>query len=273
MRKTIPQNILRRLYAHSGNQCAYPGCSAPLFEDNGLLTGECCHIEAYSPLGARYNPQQSDEERNGFNNLLLLCSRHHKIVDSDINAYTVEILKRMKNDHEMKYDAGNLVLTENQLKSLQIATKLYWKRIEEIDKKNPELLDFKRFANINESLEELLAEIEHCWEYIEDIYKTISQTEEQLPKMIRNYLVKIGYNPQMYDEQDAKGLNPFFLGLNWELLNLGVNNCSTDIVTLYFEIIIRLLERISELEGKEHHLLNKYRERFAEFQKHNYYVD
>ena len=54
-RKKIPEKTLRLLYAHSGNQCAYPGCCAPIFEDDGLLTAECCHIKAFSIGGPRYD--------------------------------------------------------------------------------------------------------------------------------------------------------------------------------------------------------------------------
>jgi hypothetical protein len=42
----------------------------------------------------------TDEERHGFNNLLLLCPVHHAVVDDDETAYTVERLLAMKADHE-----------------------------------------------------------------------------------------------------------------------------------------------------------------------------
>lgn len=51
-RKAIKPDTYRVLYARSGNKCAFPGCCTPIFEDNNQLTGECCHIEAYSEGGA-----------------------------------------------------------------------------------------------------------------------------------------------------------------------------------------------------------------------------
>lgn len=50
-RKAIKPDTYRVLYARSGNKCAFPGCCTPIFEDNNQLTGECCHIEAYSEGG------------------------------------------------------------------------------------------------------------------------------------------------------------------------------------------------------------------------------
>ena len=43
--RRISNEVMRLLYAHSGNRCAYPDCTNPIFEDDGQLTGECCHIK------------------------------------------------------------------------------------------------------------------------------------------------------------------------------------------------------------------------------------
>lgn len=79
-RKSIKSDTYRVLYARSGNKCAFPGCSTPIFEDNNQLTGECCHIEAYSKGGPRYNALLSDDDKNSYDNLILMCSRHHKLL-------------------------------------------------------------------------------------------------------------------------------------------------------------------------------------------------
>jgi hypothetical protein len=51
---------------------------------------------------ARFDEHQSVEDRHGFDNLILLCSPHHTVVDDDEEAYTVERLSKMKHDHESK---------------------------------------------------------------------------------------------------------------------------------------------------------------------------
>jgi hypothetical protein len=65
--------------------------------------GEVCHIKGENPGAARYDPNQSNEERHGFDNLILLCNVHHKVADDDEAAYTVERLGQMKKDHEGRH--------------------------------------------------------------------------------------------------------------------------------------------------------------------------
>lgn len=83
---------IKRLFAMSDNQCAYPACQVPLVEFSGTVTGEIAHIRAASKGGPRYDPSQSDDERHGFDNLLLLCGRHHRIIDSEVENHPVELL-------------------------------------------------------------------------------------------------------------------------------------------------------------------------------------
>lgn len=97
---------LKKLFALSGNQCAFPGCPAPIIDDDtGLVVGEICHIKGKSPKGPRYDGTQSDEERNGYDNLLLMCDPHNKIVDhkETRDNYPPERLRKFKNDHEAPF--------------------------------------------------------------------------------------------------------------------------------------------------------------------------
>jgi len=83
------------LYFRSGNQCAFPRCNRELVEekaesDKHSIVGIICHIKGQKPRSARYDPNMSDEERNGVDNLVVFCPTHHKIVDDQPNEYTVE---------------------------------------------------------------------------------------------------------------------------------------------------------------------------------------
>lgn len=94
------EKTIRRLFALSGNRCAFPGCSLPLVESAGTVTGEICHIKAKGKGGPRYDGSQTDEERHAFENLILLCRRHHKVVDSAPDIYSAEALQEVKAIHE-----------------------------------------------------------------------------------------------------------------------------------------------------------------------------
>lgn len=96
---TLP--TVKRLFAMSGNKCAFPRCPIPLVDkSSGKVTGKICHIKAQSPGGPRYDPTQSDEGRHAFENLLLLCPIHHDVIDSDLDSYTVDRLLKIKSEYE-----------------------------------------------------------------------------------------------------------------------------------------------------------------------------
>ncbi|MCG3147733.1 MAG: hypothetical protein PCFJNLEI_01174 [Verrucomicrobiae bacterium] len=98
------EQTTRRLFALSANRCAFHNCGTPLVHPSGTITGEICHIKARNPGGPRFDPSQTDAERHAFENLILLCSAHHKVVDDQPNTYTVELLQDIKTMHE---EGGN----------------------------------------------------------------------------------------------------------------------------------------------------------------------
>ncbi len=269
----ISSEVLRLLYAHSGNQCAYPGCCEPIFEDSGLLTGECCHIKAFSAGGPRYDATQTGEERNGAENLILLCSRHHKMVDADEETYTVAELRRYKQEHETRFSAESLKLTEEQLKYLQWSSESFWKRIEEIDHSDTVAPDLKIMVEIDRPTKDLLRDTERLLEEIEADFKELDEFDFSLAQQIRDYLVKIGVDVAEYDKQSEwPNCNPLD-NPHFEMFAYGVHNRMKELWMQYMQLVVRALERISQAERKEHPLLQEYREKLSELQKHNYYVD
>lgn len=91
----------RQLWARSYNRCAI--CGQPLVQDSGdsrHTIGEVCHIVAREDSGPRANPSMSDEEKDSYDNLIILCPNHHTLIDKDTTTYTVEKLKKIKSDHE-----------------------------------------------------------------------------------------------------------------------------------------------------------------------------
>jgi hypothetical protein len=99
------QRVVKKLFALSGNQCAFPNCSTAIVQsESETVTGKICHIKARSPKGLRYDPSQTEDERHGFANLLLLCGVHHDVVDdaSRSQEFTVDALTQMKAHHERR---------------------------------------------------------------------------------------------------------------------------------------------------------------------------
>jgi hypothetical protein len=99
MAKTEPGiTDIKRLFAHSGNRCAFPKCTMPVFLD-GILVGKVCHIKGAKLGSARYDEHQSDEERHAYENLIVMCGVHHDVIDSDDVSYTVQRLHQIKEQH------------------------------------------------------------------------------------------------------------------------------------------------------------------------------
>jgi hypothetical protein len=64
------------------------------------------------PQGPRYDPAFPVERLDDADNLILLCRVHHKMVDDQVETYTVEILKNLKANHETWVTSK--LTTENQ---------------------------------------------------------------------------------------------------------------------------------------------------------------
>ncbi|MES2331200.1 MAG: hypothetical protein V4539_16465 [Bacteroidota bacterium] len=105
-RKANKITVVRRLFALSGNLCAYPGCQHELINSKEQFVAEICHIEGANPGSARFNHAQSDEERRSFENLLLLCHRHHVETD-DESEFSVTRMQEIKAAHEKQFATKN----------------------------------------------------------------------------------------------------------------------------------------------------------------------
>lgn len=101
--KSPSRPTVKRLFALSGNACAFPGCSTPLVDKaTGAIVGEVCHIKGEKPLAARYDETQEDSARHGFENLILMCNVHHKIIDDSEEKYPAALILQWKSDHESR---------------------------------------------------------------------------------------------------------------------------------------------------------------------------
>ena len=66
--------------------------------DDPSVFGEEAHIVGRSPGGPRAGDYAGDID--GYDNLVLLCSKDHKRIDDQVNTYTVDQLRKIKRDHE-----------------------------------------------------------------------------------------------------------------------------------------------------------------------------
>lgn len=104
--RAISSNEIRNLYADSAGRCQNPSCLKPVLVRTANKTrvnvGEMAHIIAASPKGPRANSAVDPSLLALEQNLILLCLICHKIVDSEEEAYPIELLKDWKSSHEAR---------------------------------------------------------------------------------------------------------------------------------------------------------------------------
>lgn len=108
------------LWGKSGNRCSFPDCKVELVmdeseTDNPSVIGQEAHIVGKKINGPRGESTMSIEERDKYDNLILLCSIHHKLIDDQPNTYTIEKLVDFKKNH-LEWVSENLTIDKQKQK-------------------------------------------------------------------------------------------------------------------------------------------------------------
>lgn len=99
----ITDKTRKILWGRSGNRCAF--CRQELVvnstdKDDAAVVGDECHIVSPRNLGPRHRPDLPPDSLDLAENLILLCRTHHKMVDDQMETYTIEVLGTLKTNHE-----------------------------------------------------------------------------------------------------------------------------------------------------------------------------
>lgn len=236
-RKSIPLKTVKALFAKSNNCCAYKGCEEELVDGENVYA-TICHIEAYSPDGPRFNSALTVDERNEYSNLTIMCLKHSKMIDVDVENHSVELLKRMKNEHE--------ALSTNQTKSSDKLIKLLIKESnlfhERVNLISEDLNRDRVFAVPYNSDLTLIERTECIRNSVETVFESYRSTSE---------------NGDIYTLKDN--------GFSWEMSVLGTTNHSYQINLHLLSIEIDYLQsKIDILDSELYGLLQKKRKELIE---------
>ena len=99
----ITQRARKLLWGRAANRCAI--CKRELVVDatpvdQEALVGEECHIISARPGGPRHNPSLAPSDADSYQNLILLCRVHHRMVDEQSETYNTDALRGIKAAHE-----------------------------------------------------------------------------------------------------------------------------------------------------------------------------
>ncbi len=132
---SIAEKTKRLLLARSGGFCGNPACNAdlyPLFENREITNiEELAHIIGQSEDGPRGDDILSIEERDDFDNIILLCPTCHTKIDKFQHLFPVPTIREWKKSHENRIKGlfnspkfENRVDARKEIEKLQIANKI-----------------------------------------------------------------------------------------------------------------------------------------------------
>lgn len=107
-RKAFHPLVVIKLWVRSGGRCEFNGCNEYLLQDSLTLSeanfSNIAHIIAYSKDGPRGDDPLPVAKRNDIENLMLVCTKHHKLIDTKSleKNYPKELLQKYKYEHEKR---------------------------------------------------------------------------------------------------------------------------------------------------------------------------
>ena len=273
MARLAPQyNTLKALFARSGNQCAFPGCTHALFNLKNDFIGQLCHIEAALPGGRRYNETQTDEGRRAYSNLLLLCYAHHIEIDRN-SEFTVERLQNIKQRHEAIHKA-DFQIEEAEILKVAKEMEEYWERIERLNRLEHSMPELAFEIDVKKDFFDILTNIRNSLDFIEKLTQSLWESDEDLLKEFHSMLARKNISPSIFS--DVRYYENPFVNRNWEIHNLGIPNWLTNIQIDLIHLEVKYLEEyalshIQDITVTEK--LERAKARLAELAQHSTRVD
>jgi hypothetical protein len=113
-RLAVKSKTIKKLFAYSGNQCAFKDCRELLVDDGGTMIGKIAHIRSPVQRGPRFDPSWSSDKCRDPKNLMVLCGKHHDIVDDcdRVHEFPVALLEEYKRSHEARFKKAENALID-----------------------------------------------------------------------------------------------------------------------------------------------------------------
>lgn len=238
-RKSPASDVIRALFAKSGNRCAFPGCTHILVNQSNEFVAQVCHIEAASEGGERWRSDQTDEERRSYENLLLLCYQHH-IETNNEKVFTVEKLKFIKNTHEAEFHRNIFKIDESLLYKIKQEMDIYWSQIEILNTMEHVCAEYAIPVNTSSSYFEIHNSACSSFSQVEKIHKVLARSDDLLMADLIGFMGDLGYDIQKIESVPYYE-NPF-INRNWETMSLTLNNTMAILRVSLFHMELKYME-------------------------------
>ena len=105
---SVKTDTISKLIVNAGGRCSFLGCNEYLLKDSLTLkkynASNVAHIIARKINGPRGNNPLPLSKRNEIDNLILVCRKHHALIDNReyANKYPIDLLLKYKHEHERR---------------------------------------------------------------------------------------------------------------------------------------------------------------------------
>jgi hypothetical protein len=204
------------LSSRVAHRCSNPDCRAATIgpqslSDGSINLGVAAHITAAAVGGPRYDSSLTSDERSGAGNGIWLCQNCAKLVDSDIQRFTVRLLNNWKKQAEMfaSKEMGQVVKDSPILRKTD--------RAEEI-RQNLKLRDTLKKALLKPPAQINFGEVNHPYEkfqYSRIIVRSLDDSD--YPKVCDSSGISSWFRVELYDFYH-NGIK-VILGVDYAIIN------------------------------------------------------
>ncbi len=153
-------------------RCSNPACKkltygATLDRRSSMNLGVAAHIRAAAPRGPRYCAAMTQDQRKDERNGIWLCQYCAKLIDSDVSAYTVELLESWKYHAEAE--------THRELENRELESR---ERIRRFDGILEDLPNYDRPESFLELAYQISTETDKLVEKLENIQHKLHEAQD-----------------------------------------------------------------------------------------------
>ncbi len=216
---SIEAKTKRLILARSGGFCGNPGCNAdlfPLFGSNKITNIEqLAHIIGQSEKGPRGDEKLKIENRDDFDNIILLCPNCHQKIDQFPQLFPFLTIRKWKKEHEKRIRELFVI---PRFETRAVARKV----VEKLLRTNKAVFD--TYGPDSIKAEENFLEVEKIWEQksidtiipnnrniytlLERNYDLLSEAEKDLFEEWKQHKESFEYNKLSGDKTSAIVIYP-----------------------------------------------------------------
>nr|WP_315429842.1 hypothetical protein [uncultured Albidiferax sp.] len=219
-----------------------------MVNEKNKFIAQICHIAAAEAGGERFDAAQTDEERRGYNNLLILCYPHHVETD-DQQMYPTGRLQEMKARHEKTFGQTPFKIDESLLYKISHEMEQYWQKVARLHSDHHVALDLAIEINAKASFSQLAKQARVLSDDVTRLRDILLESDDALSVDLNALLEDLGISESSLTDHQTR-TRPFH-SRNWEVLNLGFTNSLTKLNAVLSQMEIKYLEEFLKLNPND----------------------